>query len=76
MSKQIDMDIENVPQIIAACCVLHNVCEIHGDSFNDEWLQEVDSDQPDDNELATSVSVSSTSRSDLRTILMEYFKHN
>ena len=70
------MDIENVPHTIAACCVWNNVCEIHGDSFNDEWLQEVDSDQPDDNELATSESVSSTSQSDLRTILMEYFKHN
>ena len=44
LSKQIHMDIENVPHITAACCALHNVCGIHGDSFYDEWLQEDDSD--------------------------------
>ena len=50
LSKQIDMDIDNIPHIITACCVLHNVCEVHGDSFNDEWLLEVDTQmaQPDD----------------------------
>jgi len=30
------MDIDNVAQIIAACCVLHNLCEIHHDSFNEK----------------------------------------
>ena len=29
LCKQIDMNIDNVPYIIAACCVLHNMCEIH-----------------------------------------------
>ena len=24
-------------QQVAACCTLHNVCEIHGDSFDDSW---------------------------------------
>ena len=41
---QNDMLVENVPNIVAACCVLHNVCEIHGDTFNDEWLQAIDKD--------------------------------
>ena len=26
--------------VISACCVLHNMCEIHGDAFNDSWLQQ------------------------------------
>ena len=29
----------NVPNVIAACC--NNICEIHGDEFNDEWMQEL-----------------------------------
>ena len=37
--KKIDMAIENVPTVIAACCILHNLCEIHGETFNDHWLQ-------------------------------------
>lgn len=35
-AKQIDMHIDNVPYIVAACCVLHNGCEIHQDSFSEE----------------------------------------
>ena len=37
LMKQNDMEIANVPNIIAACCVLHNMCEIHGDTFNEAW---------------------------------------
>ena len=41
------MYLDNVAYVIAACCVLHNVREVHHDSFNEEWLQEIDLDQPD-----------------------------
>ena len=34
--KRLDVDIRNVPEVVAACCVLHNVCEIHGEEFSDE----------------------------------------
>ena len=47
LAKKIDMHVDIVPHIIAACCVLHNVCEINRKSFSEEWLQEVDSDQAD-----------------------------
>ncbi len=26
--------------VVTACCVLHNICEIHGDTFDDDWLEE------------------------------------
>jgi len=29
-----------VPHVVTACCVLHNFCEIHGDSFDEDWLQD------------------------------------
>jgi len=31
--KQNDMVVRKVPNVIAAACVLHNMCEIHGDTF-------------------------------------------
>ena len=34
--KKIDMHINNVPNVVLACCILHNICEIHGDEFNEE----------------------------------------
>ena len=33
-----DTDIRFLPTLATACCVLHNICEIHGDNINDEWL--------------------------------------
>ena len=30
--------IPNVPNVFAACCTLHNICEIHGDVFSEELV--------------------------------------
>ena len=27
---------------MTAACILHNICEIHGETFNESWLQQVD----------------------------------
>ena len=32
------MNIDNVPCIVTACVILHNICEVHGDTFNQTWL--------------------------------------
>ena len=42
-----DMHIENVPNVVGACCMLHNICEIHNDTFNEEWLQNMNEDGAD-----------------------------
>ena len=76
LSKQIDMDIDNVPYIIAACCVLLNVCQIHHDGFNEEWLQEleVDLDQPENGVSTVASRIGHGSGGDLiRTLFVDYF---
>ena len=40
--KKIDSTTEHIPTVISACCILHNICEIHGEAFNEAWLHEVD----------------------------------
>ena len=42
-----DIHIDNVPYIVTACCVLHNMCEVHDDAFNEEWLQDNISEDTD-----------------------------
>ena len=37
--KRLDVNISHVPEVVASCCVLHNICEVHGDSFNNDWLE-------------------------------------
>ena len=40
--KRNDNALKNVPNMVASCCVLHNLCETWGESFDEAWLQEVD----------------------------------
>ena len=41
ISKRLDLIVETVCLVIAACWVLHNFCEVMGEDFNEEWLQGV-----------------------------------
>ena len=46
LAKCNDMNIENIPHVVAACCILHNICEIHGDTFNHNWSIDDTLEQP------------------------------
>ena len=43
LMKRNDMHMENIPTVITATCVLHNLCEVHGETFNESWLHEAES---------------------------------
>ncbi|MCO5573140.1 hypothetical protein L7F22_026905 [Adiantum nelumboides] len=36
--KRCDMLLSNVPKMVATCMVLHNMCIIHGDAFDEAWM--------------------------------------
>ena len=38
------MHINSILNVIAIACILHNMCEIHGEYFNETWLQEIEAD--------------------------------
>ena len=68
--KRLDVDISDAQEVVAACCVLHNVCEVHGEEFNEEWLEGTDSQES----ASASASVQSqTSAIAIRNALMSYF---
>jgi len=73
--KQNDMLVENLPNIVAACCVLHNICEIHGDTFNDEWMQALNGDSVP-SEQETPITKNTRDGHDIREALVEYFCNN
>ena len=35
--KRMDFKLENVPHAVSVCIVLHNMCELYGDNFLEEW---------------------------------------
>ena len=72
LMKRNDMDIENVPYMVTACCILHNMCVIHGDAFNELWVEAMNnSTQP-----ATSMgdNTSSSIAQAIRNALVDYYK--
>ncbi|KAJ8687281.1 hypothetical protein QAD02_023075 [Eretmocerus hayati] len=38
LSHAMDLSYKVAPQVIAACCIIHNICETHGDPCLEEWL--------------------------------------
>ena len=36
--KTKDLHVSNVPHVVAACAVLHNICEISGDHCLTDWI--------------------------------------
>ena len=39
--KRNNVLISDLPELVAACCVLHNICETHCESFDENWMQDV-----------------------------------
>ena len=44
--KKNDMHISNISIVIASCCVLHNLCKVHREAFDESWLQNEENSQP------------------------------
>lgn len=73
--KQNDMLVQNVPNVIAACCTLDNICEIYDDAFNEEWLEDMESEDNSDGGQQTTTNGRNTNHNadDIRAALIDYF---
>ena len=70
LMKRNDMHTVHIPTVIAACCILHNICEIHGECFNDAWLL---SESEFEHPTSTSLPSASTGNAkDVRNTIMLY----
>ena len=75
--KRKDMLVNNVPNVISACCTLHNICEIHCDVFDEEWLEDCESDEDGTQPTVTSTSTSTCPDSEeVCEALPSYFVQN
>ena len=66
------MNIQNVPTVITACCILHNVCEVHGDRFNESWMEE-HSDALEQPPSTGTTAVTSDAATAIRNSLVQYY---
>ena len=73
--KRNDMHVENIPNVIAAACVLHNICEVHHEHFNDSWLQNCEEHAPP-SRTSASRNIPTGEAQNIRSALVDYFQHN
>ena len=59
------MIVENVSTVITACCILYNVCEVHGDQYNERWTE-------DNGDLAETTAATTGAASTVWNVLVQY----
>ena len=75
LSKRIDMAPECIPVLIVACCILHNMCEIHGYEFDFNWFIKNATVFDDDEPRPTSATAQALpSATNTRYALVKYFE--
>lgn len=75
LSKQNEMIVTNVTPVVVACCILHNICEIHGSTFNDDWFNGISLEESESDESAMSTRGEEDSTEDvagIRQALIDY----
>ncbi|XP_053702065.1 uncharacterized protein LOC128747868 [Synchiropus splendidus] len=77
LSKRNDCGLDVVPTMILACCILHNICESHGDVFKAEWRTQVyDAENAQPVHHATKHSTSAVDRGEedkVRRLFCDFF---
>ena len=75
LMKRNDMHISHIPTVTAAACILHNMCEVHGERFNDAWLQDMICSGCNSSESPTSACRDGPSErpKQIRDALVHYF---
>ena len=71
--KRLDTATSDAPKLVAACCVLHSVCEIHGDKLNDQWMEGVQGQEGVHTSAGSSSTLPEESAVDIRKAFMSYF---
>ena len=68
------MVVSNVAPVVAACCMFHNICEIHFTTFNEDWLNGVtlDESSSEDPSTASRREEGSEDIADIRLALNDY----
>lgn len=63
---------DDASELIAACCVLHNICEVKGECFDDNWTDGVEEVDSTDSSSSNTLQPSNDSIS-IRNAFMQHF---
>ena len=72
LRSKLAVQVIDVPELVGACCILHNICQLHQEGFDDEWM---DQDGCSCDSPASLSSTTSTTHADrIRLAFTQYFK--
>lgn len=74
--KRVDMSVESTCYVVAASCILHNICELRKDAFLEEWLEDIQNavEQPEDIPLGIHERQTERDAANIRDALALYFR--
>ena len=70
-SKRLDMEVDGAVEVVAAACVIHNICEMRKEPYFVEWLRE-GFEQPEE-EVIQDGPIDELPGSDVRDTLAAFF---
>ena len=70
-SKRLDMEVDGAVEVVAAACVIHNICEMRKEPYFVEWLRE-GFEQPEE-EVIHDGPIDELPGSDVRDTLAAFF---
>ena len=73
LMKRNDTLVKNVPTIITITCVLHNICEVHKDVFDESWPSIINDDTSSQPQAGNQDSGSSEGSKEIQNVLVQYF---
>ena len=74
--RAMDISLDHLPNVIFACFVLHNCCEVHGETLSEEKLKESSSYEREfqpPTYPGYGVAFNETSRKHIRQIFAKFF---
>ncbi|XP_036410905.1 protein ANTAGONIST OF LIKE HETEROCHROMATIN PROTEIN 1-like [Megalops cyprinoides] len=74
LHKRNDCSLDLLPTMILACCILHNVCEVHGDIFSEEWLEAVSQSECPQPSDTVPASADDPAAEEVRSLFCDYFE--
>ena len=74
--KRVDMSVESTCYVVAASCILHNICELRKGAFLEEWLEDIQNavEQPEDMPLGIHERQTERDAANIRDALALYFR--
>ena len=74
--KRYDSKVKFLPAQVTACFILHNLCEVHKDSFNEQWLDDAVRQSYISSSTGNPPPSSSGAAIGIRNALCDYFDRN